>query len=54
VYKRQGKPKPLVSLDAALAVEWYRGDLYASTMAPTDVDFNPTDTGSVVKIHLHD
>jgi hypothetical protein len=54
VVGRNGKPKPLVSLEAALAVEWYRGDLYASTMAPTDANFTPTGTGSVVKIDLHD
>jgi hypothetical protein len=50
---RNGAPKKLVSLPGALAVEWAsRGVLYASTIAPTDDQGNPTGTGSVVRITL--
>lgn len=47
-----GKAKPLVQLPGALAVEWAKGDLYASTIAPTDSEGTPTGTGSVVRINL--
>ena len=50
---RHGSVKKLVSLPGALAVEWAsRGVLYASTIAPTDDNGNPTGTGSVVRITL--
>ena len=49
-----GKAKPLVQLLGALAVEWAKGDLYASTIAPTDLEGNPTGHGSVVRINLKD
>jgi hypothetical protein len=54
VVGRNGKARPLVQLSAALAVEWFKGDLYASTMAPTNDSFEPIGTGSVVKINLRD
>ena len=48
-----GHGKKLVSLPGALSVEWAsRGVLYASTIAPTDDQGNPTGTGSVVRITL--
>ena len=50
---RHGHVKKLVSLPGALSVEWAsRGVLYASTIAPTDENGNPTGTGSVVRITL--
>lgn len=49
-----GKAEPLVQLRGALAVEWAKGDLYASTIAPTDAGGNPIGTGSVVRINLKD
>ena len=48
-----GTAKKLVALPGALAVEWGSpGVLYASTIAPTDDQGNPTGTGSIVKITL--
>jgi hypothetical protein len=50
---RHGTVHKLVSLPGALAVEWAsRGLLYASTIAPTDDNGNPTGHGSVVRIRL--
>jgi hypothetical protein len=50
---RHGSVHKLVSLPGALAVEWAAtGKLYASTIAPTDAEGNPTGTGSVVRITL--
>jgi hypothetical protein len=45
-----GGAREYVSLPSALAVEWGNGHLYASTLAPTDSEGNPTGTGSVVRI----
>jgi hypothetical protein len=45
-----GGPREYVKLPSALAVEWGNGHLYASTLAPTDSEGNPTGTGSVVRI----
>lgn len=49
-----GKAKPLMRLPGALAVVWAKGDLYASTIAPTHADGKPIGKGSVVRINLKD
>jgi hypothetical protein len=46
----RGTVKPYVSLPNVAGVEYSDGVLYASTMAPTDEQDNPTGNGSIVKI----
>jgi hypothetical protein len=45
-----GGPKEYLALPGALSVEWAHGHLYASTLAPTDEEGNPTGNGSIVRI----
>jgi DNA-binding beta-propeller fold protein YncE len=45
-----GAVSPVVDLPNVAAVEYADGKLYASTMAPTDQDGNPTGPGTIVRI----
>ena len=47
-----GTVTPVVDLPNAVGVEYANGKLYASTMAPTDDQFNPTGPGTIVRIDL--
>lgn len=47
---RNGMVEPYLDLPGALAVEWGNGHLYASTLAPTDDQGQPTGHGTVVRI----
>jgi DNA-binding beta-propeller fold protein YncE len=48
----QGTVTPVVDLRNVAAVEYADGKLYASTMAPTDQNGNPSGPGTIVRIDL--
>ncbi len=45
-----GKARTYVELGSPLGLTYFKGALYAGTLAPTDEQGNPTGTGSLVRI----